>query len=397
MPSKTEHWIALTDSVVMNTYKRFPVVLVRGEGARVWDAEGREYLDFIAGIAVCNLGHCHPAVTEAVRAQAGTLMHVSNLYHIAPQSRMAQLLVEHSFADKVFFCNSGAEANEGAIKLARKYTCAKTGTEKRELITMEGSFHGRTLTTVTATAQTKFQAGFGPLPAGFRYVPYNDPDALEKAISDDTYAVMLEPIQGEKGVRIPSEGFLAAVRNICDRHGILLILDEVQTGMGRTGTFCAHETSGVKPDIMTLAKGLANGVPAGAVLATDEVASAFVPGTHASTFGGNPLAMAAAVATFETLQREGVLSNCLRIGAYFLERLRSLAAGHPKIVRTVRGRGLLIGLELSIEGAGIVDRCLANGLLINCTDGNVLRFAPPLIIGEAEVDRAVDILHGVMD
>ncbi len=396
MPTKTETEIARSEQFIMNTYKRFPIVLVRGEGARVWDVDGREYLDFIAGIAVCNLGHCHPAVVEAIRAQAGTLMHVSNLYHIAPQIRMAQLLVENTFADKVFFCNSGAEANEGAIKLARKYARTKMGPHKRELITMEGSFHGRTLATVTATAQTKFQAGFEPLPEGFRYVPYNDPEALEKAISRETYAVMLEPIQGEKGVRIPAAGYLAEVRKICDRRGILMILDEVQTGMGRTGTFCAHETTGIKPDIMTLAKGLANGVPSGAVLATGEVASAFVPGNHASTFGGNPLAMAAAVATFETLQREGVLSNCLRIGAYFLERLQSFAAGHPKTVRAVRGRGLLIGLELSIEGAEIVQRCLEKGLLLNCTDGNVLRFAPPLIIGEAEVDRAVDILGGVM-
>ncbi|HOG16481.1 MAG: Acetylornithine aminotransferase [Syntrophaceae bacterium PtaU1.Bin231] len=397
MPTKTETEIARSEQYIMNTYKRFPIVLVRGEGARVWDVDGREYLDFIAGIAVCNLGHCHPAVVEAIRTQAGELLHVSNLYHIAPQIRMAQLLVENTFADKVFFCNSGAEANEGAIKLARKYAHAKMGAHKRELITMEGSFHGRTLATVTATAQTKFQAGFEPLPEGFRYVPYNDPGALEKAITRETYAVMLEPIQGEKGVRIPAEGYLAEARRICDRHGILLILDEVQTGMGRTGTFCAHETTGIKPDIMTLAKGLANGVPSGAVLATAEVASAFVPGSHASTFGGNPLAMAAAVATFETIQREGVLSNCRRIGAYFLERLQRLAAKHAKTVRAVRGRGLLIGLELSIEGAEIVQRCLERGLLLNCTDGNVLRFAPPLVIGEAEVDRAVDIVHGVMD
>ena len=392
---KTEELIALTDRNIMRTYNRMPVVLVKGAGAKVWDSEGKAYLDFVAGIAVCSLGHAHPKVVEAIREQAGLLMHVSNLFHTEPQVRLAGLLVENSFADKVFFCNSGAEANEAAIKLARKYTHETMGSGRSELITMRNSFHGRTLTTVAATGQEKFQIGFEPLPKGFKYVPYNDLAALEAAITDETYGVMLEVIQGEAGVIIPDADYLQGVRKLCDEKGILMILDEVQTGMGRTGCLFAYQDYGVSPDIMTLAKALGNGFPVGAMLASDRLAGAFVPGNHASTFGGNPLAMAAAVATVETLLYDGVLDNCRRVGAYFLERLKALASRHT-IVRDVRGKGLMVAMELDIPGAEIVRKCMEKGALINCTNNNVLRCVPPLIVTEQEVDEVVDIIDEVM-
>jgi len=392
---KTEELIALTDRNIMRTYNRMPVVLVKGAGAKVWDSEGKAYLDFVAGIAVCSLGHAHPKVVEAIREQAGLLMHVSNLFHTEPQVRLAGLLVENSFADKVFFCNSGAEANEAAIKLARKYTHETMGSGRSELITMRNSFHGRTLTTVAATGQEKFQIGFEPLPKGFKYVPYNDLAALEAAITDETYGVMLEVIQGEAGVIIPDADYLQGVRKLCDEKGILMILDEVQTGMGRTGCLFAYQDYGVSPDIMTLAKALGNGFPVGAMLASDRLAGAFVPGNHASTFGGNPLAMAAAVATVETLLYDGVLDNCRRVGAYFLERLKALASRHT-IVRDVRGKGLMVAMELDIPGAEIVRKCMEKGSLINCTNNNVLRCVPPLIVTEQEVDEVVDIIDEVM-
>ena len=311
---KTEEIMSLSGKYIMNTYKRFPLVLVRGSGAWVWDSNGKKYLDMAAGIAVCSLGHAHPKVVAAIQKQAETLMHVSNLYHIEPQIHFAKLLVEYSFAEKVFFCNSGAEANEAAIKLARKYGHEQLG-GKYELITMKDSFHGRTLATITATGQEKFQIGFAPLPEGFKYVPFNDLSALEAAITDKTCGVLLEPIQGEGGVKIPDDGYLQGVRKICDHHGILMMLDEVQVGVGRTGTLFAYEQSGVKPDIMTLAKALGNGFPVGAMLTTDRIAAAFQPGNHASTFGGNPLAMAACVAVLESFSEEGVLENCKRIGS----------------------------------------------------------------------------------
>ena len=392
---KTEELIALTDRNIMRTYNRMPVVLVKGAGAKVWDSEGKAYLDFVAGIAVCSLGHAHPKVVEAIREQAGLLMHVSNLFYTEPQVRLAGLLVENSFADKVFFCNSGAEANEAAIKLARKYTHETMGSGRSELITMRNSFHGRTLTTVAATGQEKFQIGFEPLPKGFKYVPYNDLAALEAAITDETYGVMLEVIQGEAGVIIPDADYLQGVRKLCDEKGILMILDEVQTGMGRTGCLFAYQDYGVSPDIMTLAKALGNGFPVGAMLASDRLAGAFVPGNHASTFGGNPLAMAAAVATVETLLYDGVLDNCRRVGAYFLERLKALASRHT-IVRDVRGKGLMVAMELDIPGAEIVRKCMEKGALINCTNNNVLRCVPPLIVTEQEVDEVVDIIDEVM-
>jgi len=386
----------LVDKNIMNTYRRTPIALVKGKGALVEDAQGRQYLDFVAGIAVCNLGHAHPKVVKAVRKQAKDLMHVSNLYYTRPQAEVAALLTKNSFADKVFFCNSGAEANEAAIKLARKYAHENLGPEKFELITMKDSFHGRTMATITATGQEKFQFGFTPLLDGFRYVPFNDPQALEAAITSRTCGIMLEPVQGEGGVIIPDEGYLERVREICDRHRLLMIVDEVQTGIGRTGKLFAYEYSGVKPDIMTLAKALGNGFPVGAMLATDEVARAFSPGNHASTFGGNPLAMAAVRATLKTILEDDILENCLETGAYFLEKLQQLKKRHD-IITDVRGKGLMLACSLSIEGAEIVTRCQEEGLLINCTGGKTLRFVPPLIITKQDVDKAVYILDDVME
>jgi len=350
----------------------------------------------VAGIAVCNLGHSHPNVVKAIRKQVKELTHVSNLYYTQPQGEVAELLTKHSFAGKVFFCNSGAEANEAAIKLARKYSHENMGSDKFELITMKDSFHGRTMATITATGQEKFQFGFTPLLDGFRYVPFNDPTALEAAITPKTCGIMLEPIQGEGGVIIPGEQYLAQVREICDRHKILMIVDEVQTGIGRTGKLFAYEYSGIKPDIMTLAKALGNGFPVGAMLASDEVAKAFNPGNHASTFGGNLLAMAAARATIKTMLDEDVLENCQKMGGYFLAKLHALKAKHP-IISDVRGRGLMLACALSVEGAEIVGACQERGLLINCTGGKTLRFVPPLIIGQKDIDMAIGILDAVLE
>jgi predicted acetylornithine/succinylornithine family transaminase len=400
---KGKHWkmtekeiMLLADENIMNTYKRFPVALRKGLGTRLWDVNGREYLDLVAGIAVCNLGHCHPNVVAAIKDQADNLMHVSNLYYIEKQAQLARLLVENSFADKVFFCNSGAEANEAAIKLARKYAHENMGPDKFELITMKDSFHGRTMATITATGQEKFQFGFTPLLEGFSYVPFNDLTALEKAITAKTCGIMLEPIQGEGGVIIPDAQYLEGVRAICDQHGILLIMDEVQTGMGRTGKLFAYEYSKIKPDIMTLAKALGNGFPVGAMLATNEIAKAFAPGNHASTFGGNPLAMAAAIATVKTMLQDGILEQSRKTGEYFLSQLKKLQQ-KQQIITEVRGRGLMLACGLSVEGGDIVNECLKRGLLINCTGGKTLRFVPPLIITTQEVDQAIDILDAVME
>jgi acetylornithine/N-succinyldiaminopimelate aminotransferase len=388
--------MALADENIMNTYKRFPVVLVKGSGQKVWDINGKEYLDFVAGIAVCSLGHSHPKVVAALKEQVEKLTHVSNLYYTEPQARLAKLLVDNSFADKVFFCNSGAEANEAAIKLARKYAHENLGGDKFELITMKDSFHGRTMATITATGQEKFQFGFTPLLEGFTYVPFNDLQALESAITEKTCGIMVEPIQGEGGINIPDVQYLASVREICDRHNILLIVDEVQTGIGRTGKLFAYEHSGITPDIMTLAKALGNGFPVGAMLATNKIAKAFSPGNHASTFGGNPLAMAAAIATLETIQQEGLLNECRERGEYFRNELKKLQTKH-KIIQEVTGMGLMIACALNIEGGNIVNECLKKGVLINCTGGKTLRFVPPLVISTQDVDQVINILDEVME
>ena len=390
-----QEWIELSDRYIMSTYKRHPLVLTRGLGVHVWDSDGRCFLDLVGGIAVCALGHAHPGVVTAIQEQVGILSHVSNLYHIAPQILLAQLLVENSPFDKAFFCNSGAEANEAAIKLARKYA-SEHMPGKYELITMQNSFHGRTLATVTATAQPRFHAGFEPLPAGFRYVPYNDLAALEAAVTEKTCGVLVEPIQGESGVIIPDPGYLPGIRRICDEKGLLMIADEVQTGIGRTGTLFACEQTEVVPDMITLAKALGNGFPIGALLAKQEIAAAFVPGSHGSTFGGNPLACAAALATLGTILDEGILDNCRKVGAYFLARLGELKGRHARI-REVRGQGLILAVELTVPGAEFVEKCMEKGLLINCTNGNVIRFVPPLILTRQDADKAIGILDGVLE
>ena len=385
----------LSEQYVAHTYARYPVVLVRGKGTRVWDLEGEEYLDFVSGLAVCNLGHCHPRVVKAIQGQAEKLIHVSNFYYIEPQIQLASLLCKHSFADKVFFCNSGAEANEGAFKLARKFAKEKTGKDRYEIITMEGSFHGRTLATLTATGQEKFHKGYEPLMPGFKYVPFNDIGAVKKAIDPKTCAVMVEPIQGEGGVNCPSEGYLKALREICDENRLLLIFDEVQVGMGRTGKLFAYEHEGVEPDMLTLAKSLAGGVPIGALLIKQEISDGFKPGDHASTFGGNPLASAAGVAALTAILEEGMLENCRKMGDYFLSELDKMKNKFP-FIKEVRGKGLILGMELKIDGSSIVKEMLKKRVLINCTMGNVLRFLPPLIVTQEEIDRVVATLEEVL-
>jgi acetylornithine/N-succinyldiaminopimelate aminotransferase len=396
-PMEPQKIIEDSEHYLMHTYNRFPVVLRKGRGMRVWGADGKEYLDFLGGIAVNVLGHCHPKVVVAIQKQAQRLIHVSNFYHIEPQIKLAKLLVTHSFADKVFFCNSGAEANEAAIKLARKYATEHFDHERYEIITALKSFHGRTLATLTATGQNKLQKGFEPLMPGFRYVPFNDIHALEAGITSKTCAVMLEPIQGEGGVNVPFDDYLFKVRALCDRHELLLILDEVQTGMGRTGKLFAYEHYDIIPDIVTLAKGLGGGMPIGAMLASDKVAAVFKPGTHASTFGGNPLACAAAIATLETILEDGfVLDHCNRVGIYFKHRLSQLKESFDQII-DVRGIGLFIGMELTRDGMPLVKACLEKGVLINCTGGgNVLRFTPPLIVEEKDIDLLVELLEELL-
>jgi acetylornithine/N-succinyldiaminopimelate aminotransferase len=388
--------MALSEQYVANTYSRYPVLLVRGKGTRVWDLEGEEYLDFVSGLAVCNLGHCHPRVVKAIQDQAEKLIHISNFYYIEPQIQLASLLCNHSFADKVFFCNSGAEANEGAFKLARKFAKEKIGKDRYEIITMERSFHGRTLATLTATGQEKFHKGYEPLMPGFKYVPFNDIGAVKNAIDPKTCAVMVEPIQGEGGVNCPSEGYLKALRDICDEKRLLLIFDEVQVGMGRTGKLFAYEHEGVEPDMLTLAKSLAGGVPIGALLIKKGIADGFKPGDHASTFGGNPLASAAGVAALTAILEEGMLENCRKMGDYFISELEEIKKKFP-FVKEVRGKGLILGVELKIDGSSMVKEMLKRKILINCTMGNVLRFLPPLIVTKEEVDRVVKTLGEVFE
>jgi acetylornithine/N-succinyldiaminopimelate aminotransferase len=390
------NFVRITNGNIFQTYSRYPVTLVRGKGTRLWDEQGKEYLDFLSGIAVCNLGHCHPAVVRAAQAQLKKLIHVSNFFYTEPQAELARLLTQHSFADRVFFCNSGAEANESALKLARKFSLHKGKQNRYEVITMHYSFHGRTFATLSATAQKKFHAGFEPLLPGFRYVPFNDVSALKNAVNKNTCAVLLEPIQGEGGVNCPDDDYLKEVRAVCDEHGLLLIFDEVQVGMGRTGKLFAYQHYGVEPDIMTLAKALAGGLPAGAMLAKKHVAESFSPGSHASTFGGNPVCMAAGVAVMEILLLGTVLENCRSMGAYFMRGLESLKRRYPSIIKTVRGKGLIIGMELNIEGKEIVSSCLKQGIIINCTLDRILRFLPPLIVKRQEIDRCIKLLESTL-
>ncbi len=382
-------WIAQGEQFFAGTYTRFPAAMVRGEGCRLWDADGKEYLDFLAGIAVCALGHCHPGVSEAICKQANELVHVSNLFYTKPQIELAQLLVENSFADRVFLANSGAEANEAAIKLARIHSAPG----KFEVISLLGSFHGRTLATVAATGQPRFHQGFEPMPAGFVHAEFGDIAAIEALIGPQTCAILCEPLQGESGVRPLETGYLQAIRALCDRHGLLLIFDEVQTGLGRTGTLFAHEQLGVTPDIMTLAKALGNGLPISAMLAREEVAASFTPGSHASTFGGNPVAAAAATEVLRTLLAPGFLASVQEKGAYFSAQLEQLAREFPRWAVAARGRGLLLGLVLTEEGinrgADIVTLMFQRGIIINFAGNKVLRFVPPLVVSKNEIDALI--------
>ncbi len=384
--------IELTNKYIMPTYGRLPIAFVKGDGARLWDADGKQYLDFVAGIAVLGPGHCHPKVVQAVCEQAKTIMHTSNLYNVIPQALLARKLCEISCADKAFFCNSGAEANEAALKLARKWAGIHKGEGVRDIITAYMSFHGRTLMTLAATGQAKFSKAFQPLPAGFKYVDFNDIDALKASVDDRTCAVMLEPIQAEGGVNVPSPGYLADVKQLCEDNNLLLIFDEVQTGMGRTGDWFAYMDEGVEPDIFTLAKSLGGGFPIGACLAKDETAEAFVPGDHASTFGGSFTACAAALATIEAMEEEGMVQNAKDLGKYFMSRVEAMKAGHA-FIAGVRGRGLLLGLELqNIDGKKLGLECLEAGLVVNALSESLLRIAPPLNITKADIDEALDLI-----
>ena len=384
------------DQVFIGTYLRYRSAMVSGAGCELIDADGNRYLDFLSGIAVCALGHCHPAVSEAITAQASRLVHVSNLYYTEPQTELAELLVANTFAEKVFMANSGAEANEAAIKLAR----IASGEGRYEIISLEGSFHGRTLATVAATAQPKFHQGFEPLPEGFVYADFGDVQAIEKLITAKTCAILCEPLQGEGGVRPLEQEYLQSLRKLCDAHNLLLIFDEVQTGMGRTGSLFAYQQLGVTPDIMTVAKALGNGLPIGAMLTTERLAASFVPGTHASTFGGNPVSCAAAVTTLSIILADGFLSDVQVKGEYFRTQLDQLQQKYPRLASGVRGMGLLNGLVLTEtgqeHGSDIVNQLFERGMLINFAGNCALRFAPPLIVDQKEIDRVIDALDEVL-
>jgi len=386
--------IKLTNKHVAQTYGRYPIGLVRGKGTSVWDASGKKYIDFVAGLAVDNLGHCHPNVVSAIRKQAGRLLHVSNLYHIEPQSQLAAELTRLSFADKFFFCNSGTEANEAAIKLARRWFYDNGQPKRFEIITMKDSFHGRTMASLSATAQKKIHTGFKPLLPGFKYVPFNDIAALKKTITKKTCAVLIEPIQGEGGVNLAQETYLKILRKTCNEKGILLIFDEIQTGFGRTGHLFAYERHKIKPDIITLAKALGGGIAIGAMGSTNKIMKSFTPGTHGATFGGNPLACAASLASLKTLSKKGFLEKSSATGDYFLKQLYRLKDNFS-VIREVRGVGLMLAVELNQPGAEVVTNCMKEGLLINCIQQNTIRFLPPLIITRKEIDFLIRILSKI--
>lgn len=390
-----EEIFAKDKSDYLPVFARYNIVLDHGDGPYVYDTKGKKYIDFLAGIAVNVVGHNYKPLVDAVSKQAGKMIHCSNLYYTEVQVEATEKLKKLSGMDKVFFGNSGAEANEGAIKLARKYA-TNIDPEKIQIISALHSFHGRTLATLTATGQDHYHHGFGPLPAGFDYVPYNDIQALEAKMSDKTCAVMLEAIQGEGGVHVPEPDYLPKVRALCDKYNAVLIFDEVQCGMGRTGTFFGCQQFGVKPDIVTLAKGLAGGVPIGAFMATDKVASAFHAGDHGSTFGGNPLACAAACVVLDALIDGNLMENAKEIGAYLQSKFEEYKAKYPNLIKEVRGRGLILGMELTRPGREIANECLDYGAIINCTAGNVLRFVPPLNITKAHVDELISVLDKVL-
>ncbi len=387
---------SLADRVMFQTYGRFPITLVRGEGCRVWDDQEKEYLDFVGGIAVCALGHSSPVVTRALEDQARRLVHVSNLYYTRPQTELAAILVENAFADRVFFCNSGAEANEAAIKLARRYAGERFGPDRHTIISMHNSFHGRTMATLSATGQAKIQTGYDPLLQGFRFVPFNDLPALNQAVDTSVCAVMLEPIQGEGGVVVPDPGYLKGVRELCDQKEVLLIFDEVQVGMGRTGKLFAHQHYDIAPDIMTLAKALGNGLPIGAMLATEALNPAFGPGSHASTFGGTPLVTAVSRAVLKSLLEDGWIRHAAKMGGYLKEGLENLARKY-NVIKEIRGLGLIVGVELEIPAAPMVQGCLDKGVLINAPKEKVLRFIPPLVVEKGEINRLITVLDAVLE
>ncbi len=383
--------IELFDKYVIANYSRLPRAIARANGCYMYDAEGNEILDMFPGWAVSGIGHCHPKVVQAIQKQAAELIHIDNTFYVEQQGRLAQLLSQRAFGGKCFFCNSGAEANEAAMKLAR----IATPKEKYKFITAEGGFHGRTFATVTATAQPKKHDGFLPLLPGFTYVPFNDANALRAAFTDEVCAVMIEPIQGEGGINVATKEYINAIRELCDANGALMILDEVQTGMGRTGKWFGYQHYDVEPDIITLAKALGGGVSIGAMMAKDEFAKALVPGTHASTFGGNSLACAAAIAVIEAIEQENLLENAARMGEYLRNRLEELKQKHS-IIDHIRGVGLMTGIQLNAPGAAIVAKCLENGLRVNCTQDTVIRFMPPMTVKQQELDKAVAILDGVL-
>ncbi len=396
MNDQNETTMSLADKYMFKTYARFPLTLVRGDGCRVWDEDGKEYLDFVGGIAVCALGHSSPIVSKALEHQSKELVHVSNLYYTRPQTELARLLVENSFADRVFFCNSGAEANEAAIKLARRYANEKFGPQRHLIISMEDSFHGRTMATLSATGQEKIKAGYNPLLEGFTFVPFNDLESLDRALDESVCAVMLEPIQGEGGVVVPDAGYLKGVKALCQDREALLVFDEVQVGMGRTGKLFAHEHYGITPDIMTLAKALGNGLPIGAMLAIEELSNAFGAGSHATTFGGTPLVTAVSKAVVTSLLEDGWIDHCRVVGDYFKGRLEELAKKYD-FIKEVRGQGLILGVEMMRPGAAVVKAMMEKGFLINCTQEKVLRFIPPLIVEKEEIDLLVETLENVLD
>jgi acetylornithine/N-succinyldiaminopimelate aminotransferase len=383
--------IALFERYVVPNYRRYPVALVRGEGSCVWDTAGTRYLDFFPGWGCNLLGHCPEPVVRAVQQQVATLIHVPNTWYTEAQGRWAQLLSERSFGGQAFFCNSGTEANEAAIKLVRLH--APKGRYK--IITFEGGFHGRTLGATSATAQPKYHEGLGPLMAGFVYAPFGDLDAVARLIDEETVAIMIEPIQGEGGVNIPPEGFLAGLRRLADEHGLLLVFDEVQTGCGRTGSWFAYQHFGVPPDVMTLAKALCGGVAGGALLTTAAIAPSLRPGMHAATFGGNPIAARAGIAAIEMIEQENLLAHAVHLGELFRDRLTTLQH-ECDLIREVRVQGVMIGVELSIDGTGVVQGCMDNGLLVNCTHGTVIRLLPAMNLSEAQLHEGCDILAKVI-
>jgi acetylornithine/N-succinyldiaminopimelate aminotransferase len=394
--SQNEEWIQKAKAHLLQNYKQQPIVLERGQGARVWDADGRQYLDLLGGIATCALGHCHPEVVAAVKAQVDKLWHVSNVFYSEPQIELAAQLTGLSGLPRAFFCNSGAEANEALLKLARKAMKDRGKPERFEVLTFENSFHGRTLATVTATGQAKYQKGFEPLPAGFKHVPYGDLEATRNAVGPQTAAILVEPIQGEGGVRTAPAGFLKALRALCDEHGILLMVDEVQTGLGRTGKMFGYQHEGIQPDAISLAKSLGNGLPIGAMLCSEELGKSLPTGTHGSTFGGNLVAATAANTVVRIVSRPETLRDVAEKGEYFIARARELQQRLPTLIKDVRGKGMLLGIELNQEVAPLVSKLREAGLLVNAAGEKTVRFAPPYTVTREELDEGLRILERVL-